>query len=85
MTNTIFIALMIGIAISVVLFIMSRPSNDAPAKLAGKRRAAMATSVTVGAALGAALGAAMDNMGFGVAIGVAVGVAIGTAHETRLR
>ncbi len=85
MANTISIALMVGIALSVVLFIMSRPSNDAAAKQSGKRRAVMATSVTVGAALGAALGAAMDNMGFGIAIGVAVGVAIGAARETRLR
>jgi len=64
---------------------MSDESHDAAAKQVRKRRAAMALSVTVGAALGAALGSAMDNMGVGVAIGVAVGVAIGVARETRLR
>ena len=63
---------------------MSDESNDAAAKQARKRRAAMATIITVGAALGAVLGVTVGNIGFGIAIGVAVGVAVGVARESRL-
>ena len=85
MTNTIIIVLIVGIALLIVLSMMSHASNDVSARQVNKRRAAMAISVTLGAAIGAALGAMVDNMGFGIAIGVSVGVAIGVAREKRLR
>ncbi|MHC4727680.1 MAG: hypothetical protein ACYS17_10695 [Planctomycetota bacterium] len=84
MANMIIIALIVGVALLMVLFIMSRSSNDAAARQVNKQRTAMAITVTVGAAIGAVLGVAMDNMAF-IAIGVSVGVAIGVAREKRLK
>ena len=85
MTNLPIVVIIVGLVLSVVLFLMSRGLSDAAARQANKRRAAMATHVTVGAALGATVGFSVDNMGLGVAIGVAVGVAIGAAREAGLR
>jgi predicted MFS family arabinose efflux permease len=62
-----------------------KPGNDAAADHERKQRAAMATSITLGAAVGAGLSAALDIsfIGMGVAIGVAVGVAIGVSREQK--
>jgi hypothetical protein len=52
---------------------MSGESDDCEAEQARKRRAAMGTSIAVGAAMGAALGVTLGNLGFGIAIGTAIG------------
>ncbi len=77
-----------GIAVvALIVYALSRmkPRYDAPADQEGERRAAMAISVTLGAAVGSGLSAVFDVsfIGMGVAIGVATGVAIGVAREQR--
>jgi len=61
MTNSIIIALIVGIALLIVFLKMSHEPNDAAARQVSKRRTAMAISVTVGAAVGAAFGVAREK------------------------
>jgi len=74
---------LVGVAgFGLLVYAVSRMKreNDAAVDEVGRRRAAMAFSVTSGAAIGAVLSVALDvNIGMGAAIGVA----IGSARERR--
>ena len=72
------------VALTVYTLSRVKPEDDAAANQEGRQPAAMAISVTLGAAVGAGLSAMWDvNIGMGVAIGVAVGVAIGSSRQQR--
>ena len=73
-----------GVALVVYTVSRMKRKNDAAVDEVGNRRAAMAFSVTLGAAIGAGLSVVLDvNIGVGVAIGTSIGVAIGSARERR--